>query len=694
MTDSFKEVSQIHGIEVVQAGLEPIPNQNNPHHVVVPVLADESVPRESRICGLRKMTFWLAVIVGALVAIVIALAVGLGVGLTRSHSTSTPTIPATSSKGTSTPSSSTSSNTASSSSTSTSTLSPTSTTLFNKSTNYTCPDANNTEIRNVSGGSGNSSYYIFCDADISSSSKKDLSSSVQSSFADCLALCNSMNNFQDRTDVGCTYNFEGTGNQDKGTCWCLSDNYIVQLDLSASFSTDDGSKYKMSLVDSESDKANTTLFTYGGNYLDVTSVDQGLWTYTIADGSWKLQQTSIKPVRLQGGAYVDAPQIQAAYWVGGFQNRDTTPAITDSTVDYATGMIQFNTTTGTFTQLDAPFTPVQQGALVYLPIGEKGVLVFVGGEVPSIQNGINATLTPNQWNYAWVYDIAGNKWYNQTTTGNVASRTQFCAVVEQDLSTSSYQIYVIGGADYESKESLTDVSYLSIPSFKWFQAASLNKPRMTHVCQAYGRQIFGVGGRLAWSDDAGAGCYDMPAFIYDAQSEVIRTQFDPGLSTYSLPSATANDIKSSPYPLTWADPVLKSLFVQKTNDTTNSPDSQPDPSSSTSGSSTKVGPIVGGVVGGIAGAAIILAIIFFILRKRRRDYQKEPQGEKWSDNAPVAMGRVGGELPAEAPLRELDARSNARIKLLLCIYLNTRTLGCALRGFKLKLTLTESTIDF
>lgn len=93
-------------------------------------------------------------------------------------------------------------------------------------------------------------------------------------------------------------------------------------------------------------------------------------------------------------AYVDAPQIQAAYWVGGFQNSDTTPAITDSTVDYATGMIQFNTTTGTFTQLDAPFAPVQQGALVYLPIGEKGVLVFVGGEVPSIQNGINATLTP------------------------------------------------------------------------------------------------------------------------------------------------------------------------------------------------------------------------------------------------------------------------------------------------------------
>ncbi|KAE8364249.1 hypothetical protein BDV27DRAFT_157979 [Aspergillus caelatus] len=124
------------------------------------------------------------------------------------------------------------------------------------------------------------------------------------------------------------------------------------------------------------------------------------------------------------------------------------------------------------------------------------------------------------------------------------------------------------------------------------------------------------GGRLAWAVDSGAGCYDMPAFIYDAQSEVIRAQFDPGLSAYSVPSATADDIKSSPYPSTWADPALKSLF-EKTDDSANSTDARPEPSSSASNSSTEIGAIVGGVVGGIAGVAIILAIIFFILRKRR-----------------------------------------------------------------------------
>ncbi|KAB8233993.1 uncharacterized protein BDW43DRAFT_310668 [Aspergillus alliaceus] len=322
----------------------------------------------------------------------------------------------------------------------------------------------------------------------------------------------------------------------------------------------------MSLVDTEvpklkdramwSKKDNITLSTNGGRGVGEASVDQGLWTYNIADESWQLQQTSIKPVRLQGGAYADAPQVQAAYWVGFIK----TAILRPPTPIYTTGMIQFNTTTGTFTQFDAPFTPVQRGALVCVPVGEKGALVFVGGEVPSVQKGINATLTPNHWNYAWVYDIAGSKWYNQTTAGSVASRTGFCAVVEQDLSTWSYQIYVIGGADYSSKKSLTDV-----------------------------------------------------------------------LSTYSVPPATADDIKSSPYPSIWADTASKSLFVQRTQGTINSAD---DTSSNKGDSPTNLGAIVGGVVGVVAGGV--------------------------AENAPVVMG---GEMPAEAPRRELDARSNTRSEL-------------------------------
>lgn len=47
------------------------------------------------------------------------------------------------------------------------------------------------------------------------------------SFDECLGLCNTMNYFQEREDVGCTYNVDGTGDQTPGTCWCLGGSLDV-----------------------------------------------------------------------------------------------------------------------------------------------------------------------------------------------------------------------------------------------------------------------------------------------------------------------------------------------------------------------------------------------------------------------------------------------------------------------------------
>lgn len=92
-------------------------------------------------------------------------------------------------------------------------------------------------------------------------------------------------------------------------------------------------------------------------------------------------------------AYTDAPDIQAAFWLGGYQSSDTSPLYDDDTKSYSDKMYQLNTTTGQFTMLDPPYTAVEQGALVFLPFGDEGSLVFMGGEVPSIAKGANATLS-------------------------------------------------------------------------------------------------------------------------------------------------------------------------------------------------------------------------------------------------------------------------------------------------------------
>lgn len=91
--------------------------------------------------------------------------------------------------------------------------------------------------------------------------------------------------------------------------------------------------------------------------------------------------------------YTNAPAIQAGYWIGGYQGSGTTASITDSTKDYATGLIQLNTTTGMYTSLDGPYEAVEEGSLSYVPIGDMGILVYIGGDVPSIKDGINATMS-------------------------------------------------------------------------------------------------------------------------------------------------------------------------------------------------------------------------------------------------------------------------------------------------------------
>ncbi|KAJ0419206.1 hypothetical protein BJY00DRAFT_286482 [Aspergillus carlsbadensis] len=444
-----------------------------------------------------------------------------------------------------------------------------------------------------------------------------------------------------------------------------TNNYLVEVDLSGPVDLSDGANYNLSVISPNvpnlkdqalwRNRRNTTLYSYGGRGASNTSADEGAWTYTLGNGEWKIQSGSVKPVRLSYGAHVNAPELQAAYWVGGYQSSDTTSSITDDTKVYTTVMLQFNTTTGELIQLDAPFTPVQEGALVYIPNRRLGALIYFGGEVPSEQSGTDAILTPNAWDYVQIYDIEEGRWYNQNTTGDVTSRTQFCAAVVNDPDSWSYQIFVIGGADFESEDVVTEISYLSIPSFKWYTAKGLTEGRMSLACEAYGRQIFGIGGRLAWANGADAGCYDTPAFIYDAQTEAVTDQFDPSLPVYSIPSALAEDIQMSPTPSQWSDYDLAFLFYTPSPTPSRTPTYYP--TADDSPSSNK-GAIVGGVVGGVVGMAIIVAAAWFFWRARRRKAQKaEGTADLGTDQ------QTYSELAAKVTASELPARETERSEL-------------------------------
>lgn len=97
-SDTHKEIGVVSGIEVVQPAPEVVQNYPGqypvqyappgaymtaaaPAPMVVP--AQAPVQPQSTICGLRKVTFWLAFAIAVLGAVIIAVAIGLGVGLSQ-----------------------------------------------------------------------------------------------------------------------------------------------------------------------------------------------------------------------------------------------------------------------------------------------------------------------------------------------------------------------------------------------------------------------------------------------------------------------------------------------------------------------------------------------------------------------------------------------------------------------------------
>ncbi|KAL4967239.1 uncharacterized protein BDV14DRAFT_170258 [Aspergillus stella-maris] len=154
----------------------------------------------------KKKMVWLWVLVSVLGVVVVGLAAGLGVGLTRGDDS------ASAASNTDFDDSDLPNNATSTSTTSSSNDNNTESPVSN------CPSANNTIVQ---AKTGSIRYRIHCDADFGGDGKLTLASTVLTSFDDCLALCNTMNWFQDRSDVGCTFNVAGTGQQTPGTCWCL-----------------------------------------------------------------------------------------------------------------------------------------------------------------------------------------------------------------------------------------------------------------------------------------------------------------------------------------------------------------------------------------------------------------------------------------------------------------------------------------
>jgi hypothetical protein len=268
-----------------------------------------------------------------------------------------------------------------------------------------------------------------------------------------------------------------------------------------------------------------TLYLYGGEYSDnpeASPVPYSLWSYNIPSSEWQ-EQSDPKTVdnvaveRSAEGSGVNIPSLGRGMYFGGHVDRFTTPGWDISIPRvYLRSLLEFifpgssdpavhnnqpagsdgvwrNITDGGI-QESAGFTERADGVLVYVPgYGEQGILLGLAG-------GTNKTYT--QMNVIDVYDIAGQTWYKQATSGPSPDlRVNPCAIATSAADGSSVQVHLFAGQKllpYGNQEQFDDMWILSIPSFTWIQVdtsgQSVPPGRSGHTCNVWNSQMIVVGG--------------------------------------------------------------------------------------------------------------------------------------------------------------------------------------------------------
>lgn len=165
-------------------------------------------------------------------------------------------------------------------------------------------------------------------------------------------------------------------------------------------------------------------------------------------------------------------------------------------------------TTSTFTNISVPtslddgahpFGPRLNGAMVHVPSGGQGVLVFIGGQTPqnptdygmqipnaaqhnvmvslpspSYQAGSSApnnNLVQLDNTFVDIYDIQSGGWFRQQTFGVPdipSARSDICLVLVTAEDQSSYNIFMIAGRpNYKVYLPTEEIWVLTIPTFQW-----------------------------------------------------------------------------------------------------------------------------------------------------------------------------------------------------------------------------------
>jgi hypothetical protein len=381
---------------------------------------------------------------------------------------------------------------------------------------------------------------------------------------------------------------------------------------------------------------------------------------------------------ITNGAGVSAPSESLGFYFSGMRSpswgpiyyEDSSANMTANTlieVDMSVmrGEVWTNTT------LPDNIQPRANAELLWIPVGEQGILVAIGGVTApeeiwpmglnSSQSSESESQSPGFMTSLPVYDIATKTWYMQNTTGQAPGQlTEFCSVVATSQDSSLFNIYIYGGYDglNAADEPSDDVWILSLPAFQWVKAYSgvSSHGRSGHQClMPYPDQMFVVGG----VHQNQANCVEGGIIqIFNLNSLQFQNTYDPDTwSEYKVPDVVTKAIGGSKKRAATLDAGLAAIFAKPYSKTIQHyypyPVNGSSSDSSTGGHSSGVskGAIIGiSVAAGVIGL-LLLILIVLLLRRRRIIQSGTSEKSAHSNNSRISRWLNGASATAAANKR-------------------------------------------
>jgi cbb3-type cytochrome oxidase subunit 3 len=398
------------------------------------------------------------------------------------------------------------------------------------------------------------------------------------------------------------------------------------------------------------DPDGVTLYQWGGINSPLASrpePDSTMWSFT-ADGNgggvWNAY-SEVSPSLVRTTEQLIATSSDGiGYVVGGLTNGQAVQGIVS--YDMATQSFYNGSTTAL-----SPDGTAFDGQLVYTDaFGENGILVALGGE----NGNSGAVESLDDFSVVKIYDRQSSQWLEQSTTGTPpAHRGAFCAVGVH--SNTSLEIFMYGGTRGALYPTFDDVYVLSLPSFSWYQANTVQGlGRCFHRCVQVGRQMIVTGGmphENSWLEgDIYTGSWHDPwpwaINVFDMSKMEWATEYTANAADYVTPEIVAAGIAASgSQPASWTSPDIQAVFshniFEKSSPASSSSSSATRASTSRASATSSSGPasgnasaassasskLSGGAIAGIAigAAAFVLLVLGAVLWMRRRSKKRARQ---------------------------------------------------------------------